>query len=208
MKDKYLINRPGFQCETHPSNEKHYVNGCCKEAWCSANLTLNTSKMFERGKQLSQQFSFLFSVFVRCCNLIRLHVRFLEMFFVFFIFLASLVLAWSSSNVYNFWSAPSIVCHVASCMHPWFPDFWMCHQHPTARDITFCCTRAAFCTSDLTESNLTMNLTSPSNTFHNNHSYFDPFPSSTVVKGGGNVGISEGHELNELKCTNYQLQNF
>merc|ERR1719468_405739 len=50
VKDKYLINRPGFQCETHPSNEKHYVNGCCKEAWCSANLTLNTSKMFERDE--------------------------------------------------------------------------------------------------------------------------------------------------------------
>jgi len=50
VKDKYLINRPGFQCETHPSNERHYVNGCCKEAWCSANLTLNTSKMFERDE--------------------------------------------------------------------------------------------------------------------------------------------------------------
>jgi len=53
VKNTYLKNRPSFQCETHPSNERHYVNGCCKSAWCSANLTLDTSKMFEKddGKE-------------------------------------------------------------------------------------------------------------------------------------------------------------
>ena len=182
MNDQYLKNRPGFQCETHPSNERHYVNGCCKEAWCSANLTLDTSKMFERGKQLSQQFSFLFFVFVRCCYLIRLHVFFLEYFFVFFIFLASLVLAWSSPILLNIWSAPSIVCHVASCMHPWLPDFWMCYDHSEARTMTSCCSRNSFCTTktNVSTSNTTFH-------FHKNHSYYAPFPSSTVVKGGGIV---------------------
>jgi len=53
VKNTYLKNRPSFQCETHPSNERHYVNGCCKSSWCSANLTLDTSKMFEKddGKE-------------------------------------------------------------------------------------------------------------------------------------------------------------
>ena len=43
----YLINRPSFQCETHPRNEKWYVNGCCDVSFCSSNLTLDTSKMFD-----------------------------------------------------------------------------------------------------------------------------------------------------------------
>ena len=68
-----MINRPGFQCETHPSNERHYVNGSCKEAWCSANLTLNTSKMFEneRGKRHSQLNSFPFYSLYLCVVVIR-----------------------------------------------------------------------------------------------------------------------------------------
>ena len=45
----YVINRPNFNCETHASIERIYVNGCCKTSWCSANLTLDTSKLFERG---------------------------------------------------------------------------------------------------------------------------------------------------------------
>ena len=45
--DPYLINRPSFQCETHRRNEKWYVNGCCDVSFCSSNLTLDTSKMFD-----------------------------------------------------------------------------------------------------------------------------------------------------------------
>ena len=45
--DPFLINRPSFQCETHAMNEKWYVNGCCQTSFCSSNLTLDTSKMFD-----------------------------------------------------------------------------------------------------------------------------------------------------------------
>ena len=55
VKNTYLINRPSFQCETHPSNERHYVNGCCKNSWCSGNLTLDTKKMFQKGKTSFRQ---------------------------------------------------------------------------------------------------------------------------------------------------------
>ena len=45
--DPFLINRPSFQCETHRRNEKWYVNGCCDSSFCSSNLTLDTTKMFD-----------------------------------------------------------------------------------------------------------------------------------------------------------------
>lgn len=54
VKNTYLINRPSFQCETHPSNERHYVNGCCKNSWCSGNLTLDTKKMFQKDETNDQ----------------------------------------------------------------------------------------------------------------------------------------------------------
>ena len=67
--DPFLINRPSFQCETHPRNERSYVNGCCKTNFCSSNLTLDTSKMFDdegKGCSLSPVFSFSFSLSVLC----------------------------------------------------------------------------------------------------------------------------------------------
>jgi len=49
VEQSYVINRPNFNCENHNRNEKIYVNGCCRSSWCTANLTLDTTKLFERG---------------------------------------------------------------------------------------------------------------------------------------------------------------
>ena len=114
-------------------------------------------------------------------SLKRLHVCFLEYFFVFSPFSTS-SFAWSASALFSIWSAPSIVCNVASCMHPWLPDFWMCHEHPSTRAITTCCANLTFCTSSHAPTNLT-------SVFHHTHSYFAPFPSNTVENGGGNCFV-------------------
>ena len=74
----YIINRPNFQCESHPSNAKTYVNGCCQEDWCNANLTLDTSKLFDEGSRscgggLIYNCSFcMFSFLVFCLFLMSL----------------------------------------------------------------------------------------------------------------------------------------
>jgi len=64
VKDKYLINRPSFQCENHPRFESHYVNGCCKESWCSGNLTLNTNKLFDKDEANKEHMLMVLSTLV------------------------------------------------------------------------------------------------------------------------------------------------
>ena len=160
MKNTYLKNRPSFQCETHPSNERHYVNGCCKSSWCSANLTLDTSKMFEKGENIL--FGNLDIVFCR---------------FVF-----SLLYFYTSSPLHSFaFNIPlpenklELVFTARSCMTPWLPDYWMCHEHPSSRMISSCCNHHSFCTE---------NIDNLSGAFHKTYSFYSPFDTSDISGGG------------------------
>jgi len=60
----YVINRPNFNCESHPQTERIYANGCCNTSWCSANLTLDTSKLFERDAEEKQELLLVLAVCV------------------------------------------------------------------------------------------------------------------------------------------------
>jgi len=62
--DPYLINRPSFQCETHPRNEKWYVNGCCQASFCSSNLSLDTSKMFDDKDKYEENMLLVLAILV------------------------------------------------------------------------------------------------------------------------------------------------
>jgi len=64
IQPSYLVNRPNFNCENHKENEKIYTNGCCQSSWCSANLTLDTSKLFTRDEQKDDQLLLVLAISV------------------------------------------------------------------------------------------------------------------------------------------------
>lgn len=64
MEQSYVINRPNFNCENHNRNEKIYVNRCCQSSWCTANLTLDTTKLFERDDEDKQDLLLVLAISV------------------------------------------------------------------------------------------------------------------------------------------------
>jgi len=64
VEQSYVINRPNFNCENHNRNEKIYVNGCCRSSWCTANLTLDTTKLFERDDEDKQDLLLVLAISV------------------------------------------------------------------------------------------------------------------------------------------------